>query len=88
MRGQDTVSTSSGQAEFLGAGSVVNEGLGLVGIYNELGFEMTLILRLDSTAAIGMVQRRGSGKVRHMDVRHLHLQELLRDGRLGGIEKI
>ena len=88
VRGQDTIATSSGVAEFLAAGSVVNEGLGLVGVYEELGFPMTLILRLDSTAAIGMIQRRGTGRVRHIDVRHLHLQELIRDGRLGGLEKL
>ena len=49
---------------------------------------MTIVLQLDSTAAIGMVQRRGTGRARHMDLRHLFLQERLRDGTIGAIEKI
>ena len=49
---------------------------------------MTIVLQLDSTAAIGMIQRRGTGRTRHMDLRHLFLQERLRDGTIGAIEKI
>ena len=47
-----------------------------------------LVLRLDSTAAIGMVHRRGTGRVRHLDVRHLKLQEMIREGILNGVEKL
>ena len=42
----------------------------------------------DSIAAIGMIHRRGTGRVRHLDVRHLKLQEMIREGVLGGIEKL
>ena len=35
-----------------------------------------------------MIQRRGPGKVRHLDVRHLHLQELLRNGHIAALEKL
>ena len=35
-----------------------------------------------------MIQRRGVGRVRHLDVRFLHLQELLREGKIRAIEKI
>ena len=58
------------------------------GIYAELGIPMIIVLQLDSTAAIGMIQRRGTGRARHMDLRHLFLQERLRDGTIGAIEKI
>ena len=88
VRGQETIATSSGVAEFLGAGSVVNEGVGLCGIYSEMDIQLTLVLRVDSTAAIGMIHRRGTGRVRHLDVRHLKLQEMIREGVLGGIEKL
>jgi len=88
VRGQETIATSSGVAEFLGAGSVVNEGVGLVGIYAEMDIHLALVLRLDSTAAIGMVHRRGTGRVRHLDVRHLKLQEMIREGTLNGLEKL
>ena len=87
-RGQTTIAQSSGEAEFYGAASVINEAIGLSGIYDELGIPMTIVLQLDSTAAIGMIQRRGTGRARHMDLRHLFLQERLRDGTIGAIEKI
>ena len=67
---------------------MINEAIGLSGIYAELGIPMTIVLQLDSTAAIGMIQRRGTGRARHMDLRHLFLQERLRDGTIGAIEKI
>ena len=87
-RGQTTIAQSSGEAEFYGAASVINEAIGLSGIYAELGIPMIIVLQLDSTAAIGMIQRRGTGRARHMDLRHLFLQERLRDGTIGAIEKI
>ena len=87
-RGQTTIAQSSGEAEFYGAASVINEAIGLSGVYDELGIPMTIVLQLDSTAAIGMIQRRGTGRARHMDLRHLFLQERLRDGTIGAIEKI
>ena len=83
-RGQTTIAQSSGEAEFYGAASMINEGIGLSGIYAELGIPMTIVLQLDSTAAIGMIQRRGTGRA----LRHLFLQERLRDGTIGAIEKI
>ena len=67
---------------------MINEAIGLSGIYAELGIPMIIVLQLDSTAAIGMIQRRGTGRARHMDLRHLFLQERLRDGTIGAIEKI
>ena len=79
VRGQATLSTSSAEAEFLGAGSTTNEAFGLKELYAEFGFAQTLILQLDSGAAIGMCHRRGLGRVRHLDVRFLQLQELLRE---------
>ena len=82
------MATSSGEAEFLAAGSAANESLGIAGIFHELGFPIQVTLQLDSVAAIGMVQRRGVGRVRHLGVRFLHLQELLREGRISAIQNI
>ena len=87
-RGQEVLAMSSGEAEFYGAGSVVNEAIGLAGIYNEMGFPMSIVLQLDSTAAIGMIQKRGAGRARHIDLRHLHLQSKLRDGTVSAMEKV
>ena len=59
-RGQTTIAQSSGEAEFYGAASVINEPVGLSGIYAEVGIPMIIVLQLDSTAAIGMIQRHGT----------------------------
>jgi len=88
VRGQSTLASSSGEAEFLAAGSTANEAVGLAGVYEELGFPLQVVLQLDSTAAIGMIQRRGTGKIRHLDVRYLKLQEMLRNGQISSLAKI
>ena len=87
-RGQDNRALSSGESEFYAAGSVLNEAIGLAGIYAEMGFPMTIVLQVDSTAAIGMIQKRGTGRARHIDLRHLHMQDKLRDGTIGALQKI
>ena len=63
---------------------VVNESLGLA----DLGIPLSAILRLESTAAMGMIRRRCSEKLRHIDVRHLHLQPLVRDARIASIDGV
>ena len=87
-RGQDNRALSSGESEFYAAGSVLNEAIGLAGIYCEMGFPMCIILQVDSTAAIGMIQKRGTGRARHIDLRHLHMQDKLRDGTISALQKI
>ena len=46
-RGQTTIAQSSGEAEFYGAASVINEAIGLSGVYDELGIPMTIVLQVD-----------------------------------------
>ena len=38
------------------------------------------MVHVDSSAAIGMVSRRGSGKLRHIKVGHLWIQEMAEEG--------
>ncbi len=81
---QAVQSTSSGEAEFYGCESVVNEALGLQGVYEDFDIHLAVNPQTDSTAAIGMIQRRCTGKI----CIHLHLQELIRNDRIGSIEII
>eukprot|EP00974_Lingulodinium_polyedra_P096640 9368554-Lingulodinium_polyedra.AAC.1 len=48
-------------------------------LFNEL---LDIALRTDSTAGRAMAVRRGRGRVGHLDVRHLTLQQLTNSGRL------
>ena len=55
----------------------------MVGLDRELGEEecvMNVVLGTDSSAAKGFASRRGVGKMRHMQVRWLWLQEEVRKG--------
>ena len=72
-------STSSGEAEFYGAGSVVMDGLVVKYVLQWLGYKVEYVLLLDSSAAKAMVQRDGVGKAKHPDVRALWLQAERRD---------
>ena len=41
----------------------------------ELGVDVGIMLKSDASAAIGIASRRGSGKIRHIEVHQLWLQE-------------
>ena len=45
----------------------------------DLGRSADLCLRADSSAAIGICQRSGLGRVRHLAVAHLWIQEKIRE---------
>eukprot|EP00969_Alexandrium_andersonii_P341005 15073082-Alexandrium_andersonii.AAC.1 len=51
------------------------EGLGLVAIAHALGFSTSLQVRADSNAAIGVCRRTGIGRVGHLAVGQLWVQE-------------
>jgi hypothetical protein len=78
-RRQGVQSTSSGEAEFCGATSVVMDGKVIKRFLEWLRYEVIYQLLLDSSAAKAMVQRDGVGKLKHMDVRALWLQAERRD---------
>ena len=77
---QAIIALSSGEAELaaLVKGSV--ELLGMRSIMQDFGMSPTLTLYTDATAAIGMVAREGLGKVRHLAVADLWVQEKQRLG--------
>ena len=53
-----------------------SEGLGLLPMLRDWGQEMSLTILADSTAALGIAKRRGAGKLRHVKIGMLWLQEL------------
>jgi hypothetical protein len=72
---------SSGEAEYYALIKAAAEGLGIQSIARDLGFEMTVRLWVDSSAAKAIVSRIGLGKVRHLEVKYLWAQEAHRSGR-------
>ena len=77
---QKTVATSSGEAEFYALTKAAAEGLGVQSVAADLGYELSLRVWVDSTAARAVASRTGLGKVRHLEVRYLGFKRHSRGG--------
>ena len=76
------VTLSSAEAELGGVVYGACEGLGVQAVAVDLGISTTVRLRADSAAAIGICNRTGIGRVRHLAVGQLWIQERIRSGGL------
>ena len=72
---QGVVALSSAEAELYAAVKCASNVQGMISTLKDFGSTKDGIVRIDSTAAIGIINRRGLGKVRHIHVQHLWLQE-------------
>ena len=52
----------------------------MVAAMSEWGIEVDLIIKSDAVAAIGMVKRQGLGRIRHLAVADLWIQQKAREG--------
>ena len=75
---QQTVSLSSGEAEYYGAVRAAGAGLGMQALMDDLGLKLPVLVFVDSSAAIGIASRQGLGKLRHLDTHTLWLQQAVR----------
>ena len=81
-RRQNIVAQSSCEAEYIAAVTTAAEMKYLAALFAECGIEVKLRLYVDSTAAVGVAQRRGLQRMRHLDVRFLWLQQEVHEKRL------
>ena len=72
---QAVIAKSSGEAELYGVVRGSTEGLGLITLCSDLGSVVACRIHVDASAAKGIVEREGLGKLRHIDVDILWLQE-------------
>ncbi len=82
---QPTIATSSGEAELIAMADGAARGLGLQTAMKELEVKTKLsIVQMftDSSVAKSFVATRGLGKMRHLEVKLLWLQECVQKGRL------
>ena len=77
---QTVVSLSSGEAEYYSMVKGGSVALGIQTMFKELGLDVSIVLKSDASAAVGIVMRRGLGRVRHIDVTQLWLQEKVAQG--------
>ena len=78
---QGTIALSVGEAEYYAMIKAAAEGLGLVALGMDMGFDFKLRLWVDSNAAKAIASRLGLGRVRHMEVKYLWAQEAHRKKR-------
>ncbi|CAK0856358.1 unnamed protein product [Prorocentrum cordatum] len=78
---QIPISMSSGEAEFYGCVRAASRAIGMQSLCQGLGRDVSLRIWSDSAAALGIMQRRGCGKVRHLETPTLWVQKALKDGR-------
>ena len=74
----DDLSLSSGEAELHGIAQGCAQALGLQSLLRDLGWEVTINVWSDATAAIGTARRKGLGKIRHLDCTDLWVQDKIR----------
>jgi hypothetical protein len=74
---QTTIALSSGEAEYYGMVKGAATALGVRSMLHDLGVEVQIRLRTDASAAKGIASRRGLGKIRHIEVNQLWLQQKL-----------
>ena len=67
----------SGEAELNAIVKSIADRIGVQSLARDLGVDLTLV---DSSAAVGMVNRSGVGLVRHFDVKDLWVQERVKRG--------
>ena len=77
---QTTIALSSGEAELGGICRGASIALGLQSLARDLGIQVNVEVLTDATAAIGICRRRGLGKIRHLHVADLWIQDRLRKG--------
>ena len=79
---QATIALSSGEAELYATVMASSEGLGLRAMMLDFAIDEIPHLFVDASAAIGICQRKGLGKIRHLDTQSLWIQDALREKRL------
>ena len=78
---QATIALSSGESELAAVVKGAAELLGLQSVFADFGFNhIRLHLCSDATAAIGIVDREGLGRVRHLATGDLWIQQRVRNG--------
>ena len=55
-----------------------SQTLGMISIAGDLGYHLSGRVRSDASAALGIVNRQGLGKLRHINVQYLWLQAKVR----------
>ena len=72
---QAVLAKSSAESELYGAVKAACEALGVQSLGEDFGDSLLVRVHLDASAAMGIIERRGLARVRHIDTDVLWLQE-------------
>ena len=81
-RTQQSVSLSSCEAEVNALNKGGTEGLGVKYMLGSCGVDLRVVIKTDASAARGVVERAGAGKVKHLSVKQLWGQDQIAPGNL------
>ena len=73
-----TLALSTGEAELGALAKGAAESEGIVSILHDFGMQASICISSDASAAIGITKRLGLGKVRHLSVADLWIQQKVR----------
>ena len=81
---QAVLALSSGEAEYYGIVKAAIVGIGARSLAADLGveFSQSIAIKSDASAAIGISNRIGIGKIRHIEVTQLWVQEKVANGEI------
>ena len=77
---QKATALSSAEAELVAQSGAISEALAVRNMLQEFQISLGLTSKCDSSAARGIMSRQGAGRVKHLEVRHLWMQELVESG--------
>ena len=78
---QEPIALSSGEAELYAANKAAREGIGAQSIARDIGLDTAVKVYIDASAAEGIMQRRGLGKMRHVHTQDIWTQKAIKDGK-------
>jgi hypothetical protein len=79
---QAVFARSSAEADLYAANLAGTQSLGLKTMMEEVGWKVDIKLMVDASATIGVLHRRGLGKIRHLEVEALWMQQVIYDGKI------
>ena len=72
---QCTIAQSSAVSELIAVVNAACETIGTVSLAHDLGIKLRVRLHVDAAAALSILERKGTGRVRHLNIGVLCLQE-------------
>ena len=79
---QSVIALSSGESEFYSIVKGCSQAMGLRALLADLGVDASIKVLADATTGKAIASRRGLGRVRHIDVSELWIQEKVKSGEI------